>query len=52
MKAFWNVLAVVSLCLALCCETAWFAVLLLAVFVISMQLSGNVDWIDEIKKDK
>lgn len=52
MKKFWNFLAVVSLSMAVCCESVWAAVLLLAVFVVSMQKSGNIDWMEEIMKSE
>lgn len=52
MKKFWNCLAVVSLSLALCCESAWVAVGLLVVFVVSMQKSGNIDWMEEIMRSE
>lgn len=48
-KKFWNVLAVLSLCMALSCNSLVAAVVLLVVFVISMQLSGNVNWMEEFK---
>lgn len=51
-KKFWNVLAVLSLCLALCCNSLVAAVILLVVFVISMQLAGNVNWMEEIMKSE
>lgn len=50
MKKFWNILSVISLSLALCIESTIVSVILLIIFVISMQLSGNVDWMEEIMK--
>ena len=51
-KKFWNVLAVLSLCLALSCNSLVAAVVLLVVFVVSMQLAGNVNWMEEIMKSE
>ena len=50
MKKFWNIIAVISLCLALSCASVLASVFLLIIFVVSMQLSGNVDWMEEIMK--
>ena len=52
MKKFWNILAVVSLSMAVCCESVWVAAGLLAVFVVSMQKSGNINWMEEIMKSE
>ena len=51
MKKIYNIVAVVSLCFALCCESIIVSVILLILFVVSMQLSGNINWMEEIMKN-